>query len=108
MTYKYRCSRCRVRHTFVRLVDDYIRPKKCKACGYTTFYWDKERNGRRPLCTCDNYPYTHRKGSRMCEHNPMHELNDRLRQGESYEDAIIEMSWECEVPVGVQTEQAPF
>lgn len=108
MTYKYRCSRCRTRNTFVRPLKDYIRTKKCRSCGYDRFYWDKEHNGRRELCTCDNYHYTHRKGSRMCEHNPWHELNDRLRQGESYEDAIIEMSLAGRAPVGDQTEQAPF
>lgn len=94
MTFKYRCSRCRCRNTFRRRLEHYARPKRCRDCGYDRFYWDREHNGRRPICGCDGYHFTHRKGSRMCQHNPHHELHVRMRAGESRADVLLEMSLE--------------
>lgn len=107
MTFKYRCSRCRVRHTFKRQLDDYMRPKRCKACGHSRFYWDKERNGRREICGCDGYHFTHRKGSRMCHHNPLHELHERLRQGENESEVRLDLTLAGTI-IGYTGEQPPF
>jgi DNA-directed RNA polymerase subunit RPC12/RpoP len=99
MTFKYRCTRCRVRNTFKRQVDDYIRPKKCRACGHDRFYWDKEMNAHREICGCTGgYHFTHRKGSRLCVHNKWYELHDRLRQGQTEAEALLEMSLSGTLP----------
>ena len=92
MTFKYRCCRCRVRNTFRRALEDYIRPKRCRGCGHGKFYWDRERNARREICGCDGYHYTHRKGSRLCVHNPRYELHERVRQGEDHDDVLLELT----------------
>lgn len=61
---------------------DYVRPKRCKHCGHTRFYVDRERYARLD-CRCSGaYPWpAHRPGSPMCEHNPQWQANRALRQG---------------------------
>ncbi len=79
--YHYRCSdrKCHTRHTFLRLLDTYIRPKKCKWCSGTKFYRDKYRDNIEinvKPCQCDGYGHValrdpsppHRVGSKCCEY----------------------------------------
>jgi hypothetical protein len=65
-----RCNRCRTRNTFKKCPVDYRPPrglkqtqkevnrilreiggKRCRSCGHTAFYLDKERTNRKP-CHC--------------------------------------------------------
>lgn len=78
-----RCSKCRTRHTFPRAPESYKKPPVCRTvnCGSTRFYTDKERTLRVP-CRCSGYHWgPHRKGSRLCEHNPMHLVHRARQQG---------------------------
>lgn len=78
MGYVYRCSRCRTRNTFNRPVTQYIRPRRCRDCGYAKFYVDRERVTRKP-CRCHGGllgrtgSIPHRPGSAGCIHNPFGE-----------------------------------
>lgn len=72
--YKYRCSRCRTRNSFIKPLGVYLRPRKCRSCGYTTFYVDKERI-HRPVCYCTGTHYPHRPGSSACLEHPDNPFN---------------------------------
>lgn len=82
MTYPYRCSRCRTRNLFARPVEKYVRQRKCRDCGHTSFYVDRERATRRP-CRCDGAYHwgPHRKGSPCCVHRRGFEAFRAVRAG---------------------------
>lgn len=84
MSHIYRCMSCRTRNTFARARHDYVRGRKCRHCGHTRFYVDRERIGRRG-CGCGGYHFPHRPGSPCCESNPMADANRAKRAGESPE-----------------------
>lgn len=76
----YRCMKCRTRNAFRRPIETY-RQKKCKACGHTRFYYDKERNRKQPSCECQGYHFPHRPGSRFCRLNPLAPVWEVERRG---------------------------
>ncbi len=111
MRYAYRCMFCRARNMFIRKIDDYIIPRKCKSCKrvvcvacekkgmkkcpHKKFYWDKSRNKRTDYCNCSGYHYTHRVNSKFCEKNKNVELNIRVeRHGEERQDVLMDMAYE--------------
>ena len=71
MSFIYRCSKCRTRNTWPRALATYKRGRKCRHCGYTKFYVDRERIERKP-CHCVGYHHAHRPGSRRCDQHPLH------------------------------------
>lgn len=83
----YRCSRCRTRNKFKRAVSTYLVAKKCRDCGHSKFYPDKER-ANRVSCRCDGaYIWgVHRWGAKYCEKTPNHEYHRAVRDGASAED----------------------
>ena len=90
----YRCNRCRCRNTFRRALFTYVIARKCRDCGHTRFYVDKERVTRKP-CYCGGYHHAHRPGSRCCELHPRCDINRMLRAGASDEDVtevVLEMA----------------
>lgn len=95
----YRCNKCRVRNTFKRPVFSWlpvrgavmtrkevdrrlrdIGGKRCRSCGHTSFYADKERINRK-ACKCNGYHWSHRPGSQCCEHNPRVAVFRAYREG---------------------------
>jgi DNA-directed RNA polymerase subunit RPC12/RpoP len=108
MAYIYRCSRCRTRNSFKQPLEDYRRAKKCRACGYTKFYWDKERNRKADFCTCNGYHFNHRRGSKFCWANPQYEWNVRvLRYKEDPLQVSADIAFDAE-PVLETSEEVPF
>ena len=87
MSYVYRCSRCRTRNSFPRSVLSYVRPRKCRDCGYQKFYVDRERVSR-VSCRCEGAYHwiAHRPGSPMCEKNPEYRANRAIREGADEDD----------------------
>jgi len=72
MSYLYRCNKCKQRRSLPRLHTDYVYAPKCKSCGAPLTYRDKwqERKNKVTACTCDGYPFPHRKGSGVwCIHS---------------------------------------
>lgn len=76
MRFRYRCSRhsCQARVTLPRLVEQYVRPHKCHACGGTSFRLDKYRHRvelhKSRTCECDGYHFPHRMGCQpWCKHS---------------------------------------
>lgn len=62
---------------------------RCPACrtrraDYGLFTAHVRATGHR-LCKCGGYHYQHRPGSPFCVHNPMSELLEASRRGESEE-----------------------
>lgn len=111
--FAYRCMKCRTRNMFKRRVEGYVRPRKCKSCGSTSFYWDKARNqrtfGKRDdVCYCQSpYGRPHRRGSRWCEHNKLQELHIRADlQGEDLSRVFSEMAFDGKI--GEVTSEPPF
>ena len=55
------------------MVEDYIRPPKCKICKRPLTYldrWQMEKN-KKTVCRCGGAPYPHREGSVVwCMHHP--------------------------------------
>lgn len=96
----YRCNKCRTRNTFKRAVSNWtpirgaarmlrkevdrllrqIGGKRCRNCGHTSFYVDKERINRES-CNCSGYHWAHRPGSQCCEKNPKVDMFRAYRQG---------------------------
>jgi DNA-directed RNA polymerase subunit RPC12/RpoP len=111
--FAYRCMKCRMRNMFVRKLEAYKRVKSCKHCGHDRFYWDKARNYRtfvhQPICDCfAPYPHPHRKGSKWCDHNPLHEFWIRTElQGEDPNSVKLEMMFDGRWP-GISEEEPPF
>jgi hypothetical protein len=111
MSHHFRCCRCRGRNVMPRHWRDYARPKRCKHCGHTTFYLDKERLARQP-CRCDgayHWP-AHRRGSLMCEHNLLFEANRARRSGadDDVVDALIRKARAMSEQIGLEgVEEAP-
>lgn len=99
MTYPYKCNRCRTRNIFKKKLEDYVRPKKCKACGYDRFYFDKDRARRVKPCNCSGYNFPHRVGSPCCEKN-QHCMTNRAKReglvGDDLLEAIAEDAWGSE------------
>ena len=75
--YKYRCNRCRTRNSFVKKLEHYLRPRRCRCCGHDRFYVDRERMRRRyeHPCKCDGCHYPHRPGSSVCFDNPYYGID---------------------------------
>lgn len=92
--------KCRGRNVFVRQIEDYLRPKKCRHCGHSRFYLDRRRQWRTDYCTCtDGYHYTHRIGSTFCIHNPDFQINVRVhRYGEKLEDVLEDIALREQCP----------
>ena len=90
MTYPYKCNCCRTRNLFKKKLEEYVRTKKCKACGHNRFYFDKERATPVKPCTCFGYHFPHRPGSPCCEKNPLCNSNRARRMGVSGEE-LLEM-----------------
>lgn len=108
MRMPYRCMLCRTRNTFVRKIETYVRPKKCKSCGHTRFYIDRWRLHRNDYCRCEGYHYTHRKGSTFCIHHPQQERNVRVeRHGEHPLDVFIDQAFDAP-PVFITDPNPPF
>lgn len=108
MAFAYRCNKCRTRNMFKRRLEDYIRTKKCHACGHVKFYWDYERNSKATYCTCEGYHFNHREGSTFCIHHPRYEWNVRvLRNGEDPEEVALDIAFNAEVPAEAP-EEVPF
>jgi len=71
-----RCMDCQARQVLRMRPDEYIRPRKCRACGKSRFRidkWMQERNTRALGCMCIGYKWAgimsgamHRKGSKAC------------------------------------------
>lgn len=70
----HRCCRCQARRTLARRWSLYIRPPKCRVCGYARLKpcFDRLKQVRRQRCKCEGYHFPHRRGSRFCEHNPQY------------------------------------
>lgn len=70
----HRCVKCEARRTLPKLWTEYIRPPKCRVCGYHRLYPCRDRlahrHGRLKACNCSGYHFRHRKGSKFCEFNP--------------------------------------
>jgi hypothetical protein len=71
MRYLYRCthSDCKKRHSLSRRLEQYRRRKRCVDCGRClTGKRDLEprRRSKANTCTCDGYPFPHRRGSLWC------------------------------------------
>lgn len=93
MTYLYRCNRtirsgvlkglrCYARRSLPRRVEEYVRKPKCKACGAELTYldkWQKKKN-KATICKCDGLHYTHRKGSKWCDHYEGAYNEDEMRE----------------------------
>lgn len=109
-----RCSRCRTRNTFKVCPTNYRPPrglkqtvkqvnralreiggKRCRDCGHTSFYLDKERTFRLPCHCVGAYHWgPHRPGSPHCSLNPNGWFN-RARRADpdaDDEDIVIELS----------------
>ncbi|MGC4075449.1 MAG: hypothetical protein QM702_00125 [Rubrivivax sp.] len=88
MSFHFRCQRCRGRNVMPRHWHDYARPKRCRHCGHTRFYLDRERTYR-TCCSCDGAYHwgPHRPGSPLCWHNRHWQANRAARDGE--DDAIV-------------------
>lgn len=82
MRLTYRCSACRKRRHLSKKIEHYSRAPKCARCGHARFYWDKERNKRRPACHCTGYWFPHRTGSPCCDNRADQEIHVRVRAGE--------------------------
>lgn len=94
--YTYRCNACRARNTFNKRLAEYVRDKKCKACGHTRFYVDRERMSR-IACTCSGYHFPHRPDSRCCERNVLHGYHRARRSGitgNELLDIFAEEAWD--------------
>lgn len=87
-----RCWRCWARRTLPKHPDRYVRPPKCLQCRKRTMFVCKERRSRKDKrnqkCNCSigvlGYPFTHRKGSKWCEHNPdINKLMQEFYEGEA-------------------------
>lgn len=80
----HRCSResCKLRVTFSKHWENFIRPKKCCGCGGTRFRVDKwaMKASKKNKCNCGGYHFPHRKGSKYCYENPQAEKHwtDRM------------------------------
>lgn len=108
MGFPYRCAKCFARHSLSRRLEDYVRPKKCKACGHTTLYFDKDRWHRQDYCSCAGLHYTHRIKSRFCIHHPDYEFDVRTkRYGEDPVDVRIEQALKAD-PQPQEDETCPF
>jgi DNA-directed RNA polymerase subunit RPC12/RpoP len=97
MTFIYRCSRCRTRNSFKRQLEQ-LGLERCRSCGHTSFYVDKERQRRKP-CLCGGYHFKHRPGSKCCEMNVMHPYHRAAREGAPEEfllDILVDLAWENE------------
>jgi hypothetical protein len=87
-----RCTRtaCRARQTLARHPDDYLRPRKCRACGRATLKTDRYRariETRRNVCYrgrggCYEYSFPHARGRGWCEHNPQVTRQMREERGD--------------------------
>lgn len=78
--------------------------RRCKQCGHTGFYPDKEYMSRQP-CRCDGGllgrtgSIPHRVGSACCIYRPFSELHRMRRAGASedeIQDRFVEMLWDGE------------
>jgi len=73
MSIPHRCSKakCRKRVTLPRLVAQYVRVKKCPACGCDSLKPDlaHRAESKRNRCNCDGLPFPHRIGSIWCDHS---------------------------------------
>lgn len=73
-----RCSQCQARRTLAKNITKYVRLPRCGRCGHNHYYVDKYRTNverRVKPCNCGRtgfgiYWFPHRRGSRMCQHNP--------------------------------------
>ncbi len=100
-----RCNRGRTRNTFWKKLEWYVKPRKCKVCGHTRFYWDKERNKRRAGCGCGGYWFPHRPGSRFCYLNPKHIINELIYRQRVNADELLDAKLEMD---GEPVETCPF
>lgn len=106
MTWKYRCNKCRGRNVFLKLLEDYVRPRRCRHCGHGCFYLDRRRQYRTDYCSCtEGYHHMHRLGSPLCIHHPQFELNSRVARGEELKDVLLEIALRDPTPV---TGDCPF
>jgi hypothetical protein len=96
---------------FNKMLEDYARTKKCKACGHWRFYWDKERNirtfvKRNDICYCSSYPHPHRLKSKFCESHPKAEFNIRTqRHQEDAQQVAIDIAFDAPI---YNIEECPF
>lgn len=108
MGYTYRCTRTiagvrhQVQRTFKRPLEQYKRVPKCPECGATWGWWlNKARQNRTDYCTCSGYHWTHRRGSKFCEHSAWAEYHDRVeRHGEDPQEVLIDMYEGGRTPAG--------
>lgn len=111
MTWHYRCMKCRGRNVFRRMLEDYLRPKRCRHCGHGAFYLDRARQWRTDYCRCtEGYHYTHRVGSPLCVHNPDFQTNVRVeRHGEKLKDVLEDIAFDKAFHEPVEaSEECPF
>jgi len=110
MSFIYRCSKCRTRNTFRHAVDWYKRRRKCRCCGHSGFYVDRER-ARREACNCSGYHFPHRPGSPCCDSNPETDVNRARRAGATAEDILeirLALAWDAEGGRLCATDPCPF
>jgi len=74
MSYNYRCgtANCRRQVTFKKLLEQYVRERKCDHCDGKLYRTrrDKIRNKKR-TCECDGLHFPHRAGSTIwCSEHP--------------------------------------
>lgn len=76
-----RCSHCERRKTLRKKPGEYVRQPQCPTCGRRRWRLDRWRaaheRGKRVTCWCHRaglgggfYWFPHRKGSKLCTHNP--------------------------------------
>lgn len=79
----HRCNSCKSRFSLRRHKDDYIIDRRCPHCGSKNFYFDSYEYKARMTaksCTCDGYPFPHRRASKWCDHNPNLPMDEGIRR----------------------------
>lgn len=68
MTWKCRCTKCRMRVTHHKHPHNYVNDKVCEYCGSPLIVDQHRQSGKedRHVCTCDGIMYPHREGSKWC------------------------------------------
>jgi len=96
MAYLHRCSRCGKRRALKRLMKDYIRPPACAACGNRRYNHDlnQERRNALAVCRCEGYHFTHRRGSKWCEH--AHSTVLAQEAVERFGGDELDHHWDCD------------
>lgn len=94
-----RCLKCWKRRVLPKRPLSYSAPwrlPRCDRCQARRYVVVKQY--RKPVCNCGSLPYSHRAKSKGCSLNPLAELYDRVRQGESEQEALWDMALNRRLP----------